>query len=495
MSWRPEVIVILLSFVALTACARSTTEDQGSAQQTQARGYWVDPSTGLMWTAKDNGKDVNWRNATSYCRDLRLAGISGWRLATIDELEGIYDRNARSPGRIPRVGKRDAYDYNFNVKGNIYLTGDPWSSSLIVDDRGRPPKFGWNRDFSQDGRTYDELSFASVMRALCVRRAKAQTPAQEPNSEQETQASEYWVDPATKLMWAARDNLEDVSWHKATKYCRDLRLAGYTDWRLATIDELQGIYDQSAESPGVNPRSHWHAAEPTNWHVKGNLLVTGNHWSSTQRLDDRGHPSGYAWRFDFNEGRSFDGDELSFEDNKRALCVRDSAAVAPSRSVGATAATNEFSTQTLSEDLGPPPEAQDRSYWVDPSTRLTWPATDNGKDVTWHQAAKYCRDLRLAGFADWRLPTLDELASLVDKGPSTPEPVGNVKTFHINLGRHIRGDLILTGDPWSSNREMDRFGHPYGDGYFFDFVNSRPSGDLPYFRNTKYALCVRSAGN
>jgi hypothetical protein len=39
---------------------------------------------------------------------------------------------------------------------------------------------------------------------------------------------------------------------------------------------------------------------------------------------DRGHPSGYASRFDFNEGRVFNGDELSFYTNKRALCVRGS---------------------------------------------------------------------------------------------------------------------------------------------------------------------------
>jgi hypothetical protein len=57
------------------------------------------------------------------------------------------------------------------------------------------------------------------------------------------------------------------------------------------------------------------------WHVKGNLFLTGNPWSSTQLGDDRGHPSGYASRFDFNEGRVFNGDELAFYTNKRALCV------------------------------------------------------------------------------------------------------------------------------------------------------------------------------
>jgi hypothetical protein len=58
------------------------------------------------------------------------------------------------------------------------------------------------------------------------------------------------------------------------------------------------------------------------FHVKGNLFLTGNQWSSSRRYDDRGKPSGYAWRFDFNEGRSFGGDELWFYTNKRALCVR-----------------------------------------------------------------------------------------------------------------------------------------------------------------------------
>jgi hypothetical protein len=152
------------------------------------------------------------------------------------------------------------------------------------------------------------------------------------------------------------------------------------------------------------------------------------------------------------------------------------------------------SSQSTIQDRSLAQETQARGYWVDPSTGLMWAGKDNGKDVTWRQATKYCHDLRLAGHSDWRLATLDELASLVDKSASTPERAGNTETLSINGGRHVRGNLSLTGDPWSSNRDKDRFGHPYGDGDFFDFVYSKPSGDLPYFRNTKYALCVRRSG-
>jgi hypothetical protein len=105
-------------------------------------------------------------------------------------------------------------------------------------------------------------------------------------------------------MWAAKDNGKEVNWHKAMKYCRNLRLAGYSDWRLAVIGELQGIYDKSAEAPGVNPRSRWHEAEPMTFHVKGGIFLTGNQWSSTRTYDDRGHRSGYAWRFDSTKGGS-----------------------------------------------------------------------------------------------------------------------------------------------------------------------------------------------
>jgi hypothetical protein len=140
---------------------------------------------------------------------------------------------------------------------------------------------------------------------------------------QETQGRGYWVDPSTGLIWAAKDNgSKEMNWHKAMKYCRDLQLAGHSDWRLASIDELEGIYDKSANAPGENPRFRWHEAEPMSFHVKGGQFLRGNQWSSTRRLDDRGRPSGYAWRFDFNEGRRFGGDELWFHDDKHALCVR-----------------------------------------------------------------------------------------------------------------------------------------------------------------------------
>jgi hypothetical protein len=166
-----------------------------------------------------------------------------------------------------------------------------------------------------------KLQMTLILLSLSTVAMIAQSSAEGRGLAQETQGRGYWTDPSTKLMWAGKDNGKDVSWHKAIKYCRDLRLAGYSDWRLATLGELEGIYDKNANAPGqVGPSP----GRPFTFHVKGNLFLTGNQWSSTQLGDDRGHPSEYAPRFDFNEGRVFNGDELWFYTNKRALCVRGS---------------------------------------------------------------------------------------------------------------------------------------------------------------------------
>jgi hypothetical protein len=48
----------------------------------------------------------------------------------------------------------------------------------------------------------------------------------------------------------------------------------------------------------------------------------------------------------------------------------------------------------------------------DSQTGLMWTIRDNGTDVTWWQANEYAQQLHLGGYADWRLPTIEELEEL-----------------------------------------------------------------------------------
>ena len=101
-----------------------------------------------------------------------------------------------------------------------------------------------------------------------------------------------------------KDNGKDVSWRGAVNYCRKLKLGGYMDWRRA------------GDTKGGVP-------ENFTWHVKGNLYLTGDEWSG-RRVDRDGKPIGYAYYFDFNEGRSA-SDPIGWpypHKGRRALCVR-----------------------------------------------------------------------------------------------------------------------------------------------------------------------------
>ena len=115
-----------------------------------------------MWTRMDNGSDVDWNQATAYCSNLQLAGYNGWRLPTIDELQGIYD---------PRVRAQTAFDFgvvSVQVKGKLKLTGWDWSST-----QGDKPEWSQTFGFSGENRGAFPLRFNYNMRALCVRRSGA----------------------------------------------------------------------------------------------------------------------------------------------------------------------------------------------------------------------------------------------------------------------------------------------------------------------------------
>jgi len=54
-------------------------------------GTVLDTRTNLMWAAKDNGSNINWVNARSYCENYRGGGYTDWRMPTQNELAGLYD--------------------------------------------------------------------------------------------------------------------------------------------------------------------------------------------------------------------------------------------------------------------------------------------------------------------------------------------------------------------------------------------------------------------
>ena len=261
---------------------------------------WTDPSTGLIWAKENNNIDVDWVHATDYCRNLQLAGHSGWRLPTIDELRVILHTVAGDS----------------SVRDKLKVTNNNMTNYLWSSSQGNASGQAWVMNFGY-GQLYSmSIRNRDYSRARCVRRPGtalpiANTPGAVASDQGKTEqprpqnapgeAAAAWIDPATGLMWAKKDNGSNVNWQEASNYCRNLGLSGYSGWRLATMDELAGIYDPSVKVG--------------TWHVKGNLQLSGWEWS-TQRS-----ASGEVWYFNFpnGEGRHLPtGQQLG----ERALCVR-----------------------------------------------------------------------------------------------------------------------------------------------------------------------------
>ncbi|MBV9771015.1 MAG: DUF1566 domain-containing protein [Bryobacterales bacterium] len=114
-------------------------------------------------------------------------------------------------------------------------------------------------------------------------------------------------------------------------------------------------------------------------------------------------------------------------------------------------------------------------YWIDPDTHLMWTAADNGSGVSWIQAERYCRDLRLGGFHNWKLPTIDDLQGLV-AGAET------------QAGYRIRAPIKLTGWQWSSTP-----GKQDGEGWALDFGDGGRASVAAGDSGLNRALCIRHA--
>ncbi len=142
-------------------------------------------------------------------------------------------------------------------------------------------------------------------------------------------------------------------------------------------------------------------------------------------------------------------------------------------------------------------EEAERQPWTDPATGLMWTKQGSG-EVSWPQAVYYCRNLRLAGHDDWRLPTIDELSGILDaymKGGLSP------------IGADLK-DIELPGldttadGAWSSSQVLGKKGAATGNILALmpdassDYISSLYSnGFAPDITWCCRAWCVRRAAS
>ena len=145
-----KVVVLLIVTFVLGACATIGGTGKTGRFIAYDNGTVLDTHSNLMWATKDNGGDINWANAKSYCENYRGGGYTDWRMPTQDELAELYD---------------DA-GYDVHLTELINLTrASAWAS----DTRGSEAACF---DFYSGRRYWDPQSIGGTGRALPVRSGK-----------------------------------------------------------------------------------------------------------------------------------------------------------------------------------------------------------------------------------------------------------------------------------------------------------------------------------
>jgi len=125
--------------------------------------------------------------------------------------------------------------------------------------------------------------------------------------------------------------------------------------------------------------------------------------------------------------------------------------------------------------------AYDNGTVLDTKTGLMWAAEDNGKNISWHDAKRYCENYRGGGYSDWRMPTQDELEGLYDRSRSYQ---AKQTSYNVHLTELIQ---LTNCCPWASETRGSKAASFFFDGGYRDWLLQSHSY---YFR----ALPVR-AGN
>jgi hypothetical protein len=108
--------------------------------------------TGLLWTRSDNGSDVNWSQAQSYCRGLG----GGWSLPTVAQLQSLYNEDL--PG-VPCGNSTCKVSDQFRLSYWWFWSSEPDGSSEA-----------WLVNLNYGHRYSPLVGRSNGTRALCVRR-------------------------------------------------------------------------------------------------------------------------------------------------------------------------------------------------------------------------------------------------------------------------------------------------------------------------------------
>jgi hypothetical protein len=266
----------------------------------------LDNNTGLMWQKTPSSEGLSWEEAETYCENLTLGGYDDWRMPSCKELFSISDFESGWP-----YIDTDYFDLAVEVsKDEQYWASDYYAGVTV--EGGSDAAFGVNHV------TGHIKAYAATVSGQFGNYVRAVRGDDYGVNEYTNNSDSTITDSSTGLMWAQYDSGEGLIWEDALSYAENSTLAGYTDWRLPNIKELQGIIDYS-KSPSATDSENIGPAIDTDYFYCS--LYTGDDsnydedypyfWSSTSSYFSTSSPGYYyAWYVAFGCAVDDDGDDF-----------------------------------------------------------------------------------------------------------------------------------------------------------------------------------------
>lgn len=229
----------------------------------------TDTLTGLMWQRADAG-EMTFEKALLYADSSTFASYIDWRLPNAMEAFSILNFQTQNP----------ALDLNYFTKTDAEYW---WSSDLQTNDQSKV----WvtNAGGGIGNHAKSETISAGGIKKMHLRLVRT-SKSKEINSVRYTKSADALVyDSLTNLIWQKTPYTDTLTWEQALQYADTLTQAGYSDWRLPNIKELQSLQDNSVINPALN----------TNFF---NVFGRKKFWSSTTLFNK----SNSAWYFDTQFG-------------------------------------------------------------------------------------------------------------------------------------------------------------------------------------------------
>jgi hypothetical protein len=264
----------------------------------------TDLNTGLIWQQIPTSTDFTWQEASDYCDDLELSGYSDWRMPSCKELYSISDFSSGWPYLN--------LNYFSLASGSVTKDEQFWSSDYYV---GVTVEGGSNAAFGVNHVTGHIKAYAAESGGpVGGKYVRAVRGGSYGVNEYTSNDDNTITDSASGLMWSTDDNGVGIEWEDALEYAENAELAGYTDWRLPNVKELQGIVDYSYSPTATSSSNNGPAINPI-FNCTPIINEAGNddygyYWTGTSAHFTSGEAYYYAWYVAFGTAVNGEGKDL-----------------------------------------------------------------------------------------------------------------------------------------------------------------------------------------